>query len=386
MGNTQIMVVEDEALIAMALQKKLKKWGYEVPAVVSSGEEAIIAATKFHLDLVLMDIRLYGRLDGVETAQEITKYISIPVIYLTGFSDEHILKRAEDTEAFGYLMKPINERELQATLQIALHKAKLECELKESLILQSTLSHQLQHTSAKLQESNKQLKLANQRMYDLVIRVSHDLRTPLSNINGFAELLKKTTDEDERQFFSDRIHDISLHSMTMVHELLEIFCLDRGELQINLQSCDLYLLAQEVMQGFQALSDKKEIQLINEIQESIYIKADRERLLEVLNNLISNAIKFTPHFGEVTLQNTPHQKGLLIEVIDTGVGISEEDLPKLFNEYKKFSTLGTEHEEGFGWGLPLSQELIRAHDSQIEVSSILGQGSRFSFILPYGEK
>ncbi|HMB44668.1 MAG TPA: response regulator [Candidatus Methanoperedens sp.] len=128
----QILIVEDEIIIAEGLQRKLKKMGYDVPVIVSSGEETIKMIKENNPDLVLMDIVIHGKMDGIETAGQIHSLFDIPVVYLTAFADEKTLERAKITEPFGYLIKPFKERELQITIEIALYKHEMERKLKQS--------------------------------------------------------------------------------------------------------------------------------------------------------------------------------------------------------------------------------------------------------------
>lgn len=130
--GTSILVVEDEIIIAEDIQRKLKKMGYDVTAIVSSGEEAIKKVNENIPDLILMDIVIYGEMDGIETAGQIHSLFDIPVVYLTAYADEKTIERAKITEPFGYLIKPFKERELQITIEIALYKHEMEKKLKES--------------------------------------------------------------------------------------------------------------------------------------------------------------------------------------------------------------------------------------------------------------
>ena len=132
MTQESILVVEDESVVAMDLENKLRRLGYHVPAVLISGEEAVQAAADMCPDLVLMDVRLNGGMDGIETAGEIRARFDIPVVYLTAFADDATLERARLTAPFGYLLKPFQEQELHATIKIALHKHKLDVALQEA--------------------------------------------------------------------------------------------------------------------------------------------------------------------------------------------------------------------------------------------------------------
>ena len=132
MPNLRILVVEDEGIVAKDIQDMLKGLGYSVPAIAFSGEQAIKKAGEIHPDLVLMDIKLKGGMDGTEAARQIRSRFDIPVVYLTAYADKDTLERAKITEPFGYILKPFKEIELYTTIQIALYKHKIERKLKES--------------------------------------------------------------------------------------------------------------------------------------------------------------------------------------------------------------------------------------------------------------
>ena len=124
MGPSKIMVVEDEGIVGLELSEALNRMGYQVLPVVATGHEALETVVVEHPDLILMDIRLEGELDGVETARKIHNNFKIPIIYLTAHSDETTIQRAKHTESYGYLLKPFEERSLRAAIEVALYKAK----------------------------------------------------------------------------------------------------------------------------------------------------------------------------------------------------------------------------------------------------------------------
>ncbi len=132
MAEIQIMIVEDEKIVSKDIQNMLKRIGYAVPAAVSSGEEAVQKAAEIQPDLVLMDIMLKGKMDGVEAAEQIHAQFQIPVIYLTAYADERTLQRAKITEPYGYILKPFQEKELHTTIEMALYKHGMERKLRES--------------------------------------------------------------------------------------------------------------------------------------------------------------------------------------------------------------------------------------------------------------
>jgi PAS domain S-box-containing protein len=140
-GTTfRIMIVEDELIVAQNLENQLKKLGYEVPAVVNSGKEAILKAAKIKPHLVLMDIKLSGSMDGIDAADQIHTRFRIPVVYLTAYADEETLQRAKATDPFGYILKPFEMKKLHSTIEIALYKHQMEMKLKESELRFRTLA------------------------------------------------------------------------------------------------------------------------------------------------------------------------------------------------------------------------------------------------------
>lgn len=143
MHRARILVVEDEELVGLAIRTYLESVGYEVPTVVSSGERAIELTEALEPDLVLMDIRLSGALDGIETAARIKDFYHIPVIYLTAYSDSDTLRKAKVTEPYGYVLKPFDERALEASIEMAIHKASLQEELRRSRERLNTILHSM---------------------------------------------------------------------------------------------------------------------------------------------------------------------------------------------------------------------------------------------------
>ncbi|MDP2216578.1 MAG: response regulator [Methanolobus sp.] len=125
MTKIKVLVVEDENIVALEIKSRLKKLGYLVPSVASTGEEAISKAEAFSPDLILMDIMLKGDIDGIEAARQIRERMDIPVIYLTAYADDETLQRAKLTTPYGYILKPFEEDDLRTNIEIALYNHQL---------------------------------------------------------------------------------------------------------------------------------------------------------------------------------------------------------------------------------------------------------------------
>ena len=124
--DIKILVVEDESIIALNIKKKLKSFGYTVPALATTGEEAIKMAEITFPDLILMDVRLKGEMDGIQTAGEIRKNFDIPIVYLTAYSDDEILEKAKKTKPYGYIVKPFKANDLRSNIEMALYRHEME--------------------------------------------------------------------------------------------------------------------------------------------------------------------------------------------------------------------------------------------------------------------
>jgi PAS domain S-box-containing protein len=132
MAQATILVVEDESIVAMDLQQRLKGMGYSVPAVAASSQDALRKAAEIRPDLVLMDIRLKGFVDGIEVAEKLRQMLDVPPVYLTAYADQPTLARAKTTDPFGYIVKPFDEATLQRTIEMALYRRQKEREMKQS--------------------------------------------------------------------------------------------------------------------------------------------------------------------------------------------------------------------------------------------------------------
>lgn len=157
MSKINILVVEDESIVAKDIQNSLRKLGYNVPVTVPSGEEAIIAAEEHKPDLVMMDIMLKGELSGIEAADQIRKKFDVPVIYLTAYADESTLAKAKITEPYGYILKPFKEIDLHTTIEMALYKHGKESEIRKERDMYSSIVLDKNATDCIFVKSNSRL-------------------------------------------------------------------------------------------------------------------------------------------------------------------------------------------------------------------------------------
>ena len=234
---------------------------------------------------------------------------------------------------------------------------------------------------ATLEKEKDHLLEVNRRMQKFVGNVAHDLRGPLGKLINIGEVLLAGVDAEALDTFYKIIAKTSQRGFELVKDLLDITALEQGHIKIETEKSDLAVVAQQVVTEQNYLAERKNIHLVNSISVPAPVTMDGPRIIQVLVNLVGNAIKFTPKSGTVTLSAHKQGSGLRIKVIDTGVGMSPEAVDDLFLKHRKRSTPGTEGERGTGFGLVLAQEIIKAHGSEIQVESELGRGSCFSFVL-----
>lgn len=159
MANARLLIVEDEAVVAMAIQSKLESMGYSIVDVARSGEAAVQLALQKDPDLILMDIRLQGEMDGVAAACQIRELRSIPVVFLTAHGDRETLQRAKTAEPFGYVLKPFTEQDLLAAVEISLHKHSME--VKRGLAQQERSKETVREITAELTQRHRELTALN---------------------------------------------------------------------------------------------------------------------------------------------------------------------------------------------------------------------------------
>ncbi len=484
MAKAQILVVEDEGIIAQDIQNTLKKLGYAVPAIAYSGKEGIEKAQEIQPDLVLMDIVLGGGIDGIEAAEQIRRRFHIPVVYLTAYADEKTLQRAKITEPFGYILKPFEEKELYITIEMALYKHEMERRLKESqqwltttlksigdaviatdingcVIFMNPIAESLTGWKQK-EASGKHLKkifniinektgkqvddpvtrvlregivvgLANHTLLiskDGTRRSIDDSGAPIKDENGkiigvvlvFRDVSEKRRIEQELMK-ADKLNSLGILAGGIAHDFNNILTAILGniilakeftrpgekiyERLIEAEKASLRAkdLAQQLLTFSSGGAPIKKTMFISELlkESALFalsgsnvqcefsisnnlwaVEIDEGQINQAINNLIINAIQSMPEGGRIklTAENVTVSEGekkgryVKISIVDQGIGIPKEHLPKIFEPY--FTT----KQKGSGLGLAIVYSIIKKHDGYIEVETELGVGTTFKVYLP----
>jgi signal transduction histidine kinase/CheY-like chemotaxis protein len=264
-----------------------------------------------------------------------------------------------------------------AILTALISRARVFAERNEAMKQEAALAQRLSATVQALEQ-------AGQAKSDFLASMSHELRTPLSAIIGFSSLMRdEPLDGDRRSIPDEWIEHVRRsgdHLLALINDVLDLTKIEAGRIELVREPFDLATALAESVEGLRPLADRKEIEMVLDAHAGT-ISADRGRLRQIVYNLISNAIKFTPDGGRISVEARWHGSEARIAVSDTGVGIAASDLDHIFEEFRQVGDMKA-REAGTGLGLALSRRLVEAHAGRIEVTSSPGGGSRFEFIFP----
>jgi signal transduction histidine kinase len=235
------------------------------------------------------------------------------------------------------------------------------------------------------QRTAERLREVDRLKGEFLATMSHELRTPLNSILGYSELLLVDLAEElEADSLADleSIHDNSRHLLHLINDILDLTKIEAGRLTLNFEDVEVAPLLDEVNVNNAGLLVNKPVEMTVEVESSLpAIHADRVRLSQIMNNLVSNAVKFTEQ-GQVSLRAFREDGQVCLEVQDTGVGIKAEDLDDIFEKFRQVDGSFTRRAQGTGLGLAITRHLVEMHGGSIQVRSQLGEGSTFTVRLP----
>ena len=242
------------------------------------------------------------------------------------------------------------------------------------------------HLIEQLKETNVRLVEANRHKSVFLANMSHELRTPLNAIIGFSELM---TDAREDQFdaatrkrFLAQIHSSGKHLLGLINDILDLSKVEAGQMELRLQSVHVAEVADQVARTVEPLVAQKEIRLVVDVAPAGSVVADAGKLKQMLLNLVSNAIKFTPEGGTVTIAGRRRADAVEISVADTGIGIADSDQKQIFQEFHQIDQGAGRMHEGTGLGLALTRRFAMLHGGDVQVQSRVSKGSVFTISLP----
>lgn len=380
--NADILIVDDTRDNLRLLSKLLLEHGYYVRPV-SDGGRAISAIRNQLPDLVLLDIMMPG-IDGFAVcemlkADEQTK--NIPVIFISALNETVDKVKAFTRGGVDFITKPFQEEEVLARIETHLSLRNMQKRLQAQNI-------RLQHEIAERRRVEEALREANSSKDMFFSIIAHDLRSPFTALLGYAEFALRrldNIDKDKTREYITRIKASAESVYALLENLLAWSQLQREVMKFQPEHIPLGKLAGHIVHIFASTADQKQIILGHDIPDDVSVCADQNMIQTVIRNLVSNALKFTEPGGRIGISaRNAGSESVEISVSDTGVGIPEHAIPKLFRIETKLSTPGTAGERGTGLGLSLCRDLVRKNRGELTVESETGTGSVFRIRLPAG--
>jgi len=376
--KNSILIVDDERTNIIALKTILSP-DYTIYAS-SNGEEAIEAAEEFKPDIILLDI-IMPEMDGYEviTALKNSKKMrDIPVVFITGLDSAEAEEKGLALGAADYITKPFHSAivKMRVKNQIDLiERFRIEHDLNVVLKLQSELV-----AAKELAEHSSRAKS------EFLSRMSHEMLTPMNAIMGMTEIIKNLGSNKDIKNYLDEINKASNDLQRLINDVLDISNVEYGTIKLSHSAFNISSLFKDLLETARYNASKKQ-QVINfNIDQTIpeTVTGDEKRLKQVIENLLANAIKFTPENGEIYIESSVldvNNKTITLQVTvsDNGIGIAKEQQDNLFDIFEQVDGSHTRAHGGIGLGLALSKRIIEMMDGKIWVESELNKGAAFHF-------
>ncbi len=388
----KILVVNDDANSLFALTSLLAQWAeqesYEVLAA-RSGQEALRQVLMHDFAVILLDVNMPG-MDGFETAEAIhqrARSADIPIIFITAFlADELDRLKAYQRGAVDFLFTPVIPQILYAKIAVFVALAVKNEELKKQARQLSQRTTELTATNKRLTREIEERQVAERQNHakdEFLAMLGHELRNPLSAISSAASLIGLPgVSTDGVQRAKKIIQRQSQHLGRIVDDLLDLSRAMSGKILLNRAPLDLSALVAHTLETFRATGRSGDYELIQDLDAG-WIDGDSTRLEQIASNLIDNALKYTPPGGRIEVRTWTENDDVVLSVRDTGVGISADLLPHVFDVFVQGSSTLDRAQGGLGIGLSLVRRLAELHGGGIEAESKgPGGGSTFTLRLP----
>ena len=365
-----ILIVDDIPENLYSLKKVLELNDFEVDTA-SSGEEALKKILKNFYFLIILDVQMPD-MDGFEVAEAIFGYSKtkdIPIIFLSAVNtDKSFITKGYEYGGLDYITKPFDRDLLLLKVKTFYRLNKQKVELK---ITQQTLREEIEIRKAAENKKDEFISIA-----------SHELKTPLTSIKGYVQLLERSLKKYEDPIVSNYLKRTSLQIQklqSLVTDLLDISKIDNGQIEFNKQPFEFTAMIRNAIDTIQQTHECT-ITLKNEVDVSIY--GDEMRLEQVVINFLTNAVKYSPDCEQVYVSIVADSdETVLLTVKDYGIGIPSELQEHVFNKYYRVEEVSNRF-QGLGIGLYISAEIIKRHNGYCGLRSEPGKGSEFFFSIP----
>jgi signal transduction histidine kinase len=386
-GRGNLLVIDDEEEILKALRRQFRR-DYDV-YTASSASEAYQIMIEHPIQVIISDQRMPGTTGSEFFSRVKEDFPDAMRLLLTGYADiQGVISAINEGNIFRYITKPWDPHELAGIVSEAFTRYSIVAEnrtLTYQLIqAKEVLEENVRDRTLEIEDANNRLREIIEQKDVLLGMAAHDLRTPIAVIQGFTDLLMhpKTPPDDARQFV-DIIRETLRDMLNLLNNLLDITAIESGKLNLNMTRSDPKELVTNIVRLNRMLAEQKQIAIMLDIEEQVApFVFDPTRIKQVMNNLISNALKFSYSGTTVTVKLSRTDGGVEFSVSDQGVGIKPDEIGKLFSEFQRTSNKPTGNESSIGLGLSICKRIVELHNGTICVESEYGEGSRFYFTLP----
>jgi signal transduction histidine kinase len=373
-----LLVIDDEPETLKAIHRELRGRCHVYTAL--GAEEGARVLGEHPIQLVISDERMPGTTGTELLARFARSHPDTARVLMTGYSDLGAVTRAiNEGGVYHYLTKPWDPAELLAVVEEGFQRHDLAAERRRRVA-------ELDVQVSALEEANARLTRQNQAMDERLGVAAHELRTPAGTIQGFASLLLGGDDAPERRRrYLERIERSACTIGRLVGDLLDTTALEHGEATLRLEDADLGGLIASTAAALEARARAKQIAIVLDVAPELpRVRCDPARIEQVVDNLLGNALKFSPPDTTVTVRARRLDDAAQVSVEDRGPGIRPEDVGSLFARFGRASAKPTGGEKSTGLGLWICKQIIERHGGAITAENQPGGGARFSFTLPLG--
>ncbi|HLK47398.1 MAG TPA: hybrid sensor histidine kinase/response regulator [Bryobacteraceae bacterium] len=382
----RILAFEDNPEDLELSLRVLRGAGFDVTAdVVLTLEELERRVKAGSYDILLSDYRM-PRATGME-AFEIVQGLGtdLPFVLVTGYLGDEMAVECLKRGVSDYVLKDRLAR-LPSAVQRAIEEKRLRAERRRAEEALRHSEEQLRQRNQELEEQYRQVETCSRMKSEFLANMSHELRSPLNGIIGFSELLsdsKLGPVNERQQECLGRILTGARHLVRLINDVLDLARIEAGKLSFQPEPVALSRLVAEVCESLAAVAAEKQILIESRVFPEMEAMIDPARLKQILYNYLSNALKFTPEGGRVTVTAKPEgMHEFRLEVNDNGPGIAEADQRQLFTNFHQIEAGKGKRFQGTGLGLALTRRIVEAQGGRVGVHSVVGAGSTFFAVLP----
>ena len=373
MANLNLLIVDDEPGIRSGIRRILANFSVDFPFLkeefvftieeAESGEDAIKIIDNNSIDIVLLDNKLPG-MDGIEVLEYINKkQYDCSVMMITSYASLDLAIKATNNGAYNFVPKPFTPQELKTSIEGI------------------TKNLYLRRMTKQLNTVGKQIR------FQFLSVLSHELKSPINAIEGYLHIMEERqvgNNLDDYEMMIQRSLERIRGMRSLIMDMLDLTRLESGKKARDVKKLDLVELMKISKDTMSPMAIQKNIKIfINSNSPKINLIGDQQEIEIIFNNLVSNAVKYNKENGEVNCNLEEEESSIRISVSDTGIGMSEEDIPKLFHDFVRIKNEKTKAISGTGLGLSIMKKIVEeVYHGSVQVESVVDQGTTFTVVIP----